>query len=298
MSGSTTPARKPAKVPPLDVPAISVMSSLAHAGARPLVITEEDTAYRELKVASGSEVILRGPLTIKTRSLVLEPSAKLTIDTTGGPVMLFAGWYVDLAPGSLLDSVTDDPTQFAFAIGASGEVDIDRDGTAESAVTIGSSGELHGLIYAPRSDLALPSNLRTFGAITANTIHFAPNSHFTFDEAMLTTGVTITGLPRLLSWRIVELPDVPLMKIRLDPRRLLEQAGVTPQPSAKAYEETFIGIDYIDIGGVPRTYEGTEAAFDWTQVRDVDKMRWGMNAGDLATARESTGAQTDVGLQL
>ena len=126
-----------------------------------------------------------------------------------------------------------------------------------------------------------------FGCMTAKSIEFAPDSHFSYDIAMNSTGVAVTGLAGLLSWRIVELPDIPLVRRRIDPIRWFELQGRTLKPSHESHMETHLHIEYTDLGGFTQVYDGLEASFDWTQVKTVDRMRWANDVPSLSTAPTS-----------
>jgi len=296
VTGSTMPALKPQKVEPMEPPTgLGTLESMNVASVRPTVLSSAQVQLRKLNVASGSELVLEGPTTVLAMGLTLEPNATLTIDTTNGPVMMYVTTYVDMAAGSVLANHTADPTQVALVLGSEGELDYDGDGVLEPSVSIASQGEFDGLLYAPRSDLAIPSDLRMFGVLNARSVDLAPGSHFSYDAAMTHTGVAVTGLPGLLSWRIVELPDEPLVKRRIDPVRWLELQGITPTKSSEAFDEDCLHLDYLDAAGVPQTYQGDEASFDWNQVKTVTEMRWAKTVPDLATAPKSSGAGESMG---
>jgi len=291
ITGNTMPALKPVKLDRLEIPAgLELNTSLVHSDARPLVLSNVETQYKRISVGAGSELVLEGPVTIIATGLDLEPGAKLSIDTTGGPVMIYVTRFLNLADGSILENPSQDPTQMALVVGASDDVDIDGDGALDTAVHIGAEGEFFGMLYAPKSELSIPESLRMFGCLTGDTVNFEAGARFTYDSAMMTSGVAVTGLPGLLSWRIVELPDAAIVKRRRDPIRALELAGVTPVPSHKAYVESYIRIDYTDNLDILQTYEGLEANMDWSLVKKVEKMRWADTQVDLNTAPESKGS--------
>ncbi|MFT5049683.1 MAG: Tfp pilus assembly protein PilX [Chlamydiales bacterium] len=288
ITGDTVPALKPVRLERLDVPiGLAGSTALVHTDATPLVLSNVEAQYRKVYVGPGSELVLQGPVTIMATGILLDPGAKLTIDTTGGPVMIYATAYVSFAEGSILANSSQDPTQVALVVGASEDVDIDGDGTLDPAIHLAAEGDFYGMLYAPRSDVSVPSTLRMFGCVTGDSLTFEDGSHFSYDIAMKTTGVAVTGLPGLLSWRIVSLPDADIVKHRTDPMRALKLAGVTPTPSSEAYAETYIRLDYTDGSGNPQTYEGLETSLDWNQVQKVDNMRWSETLAGLNTAPDS-----------
>lgn len=290
ISGQTAPALRAATLEKIEPPeTLGTVTSISQAGRTPMVLSNTEGRYRKIHVGRGSELVLEGPTSLLAGTLEMEPGAKLTIDTTNGPVMMYLAVAVKMQAGSVLENVSQDPTQFAMVVGGDGAADIDGDGLDDAALALEASGDFYGMLYAPRSDVTVPSDLRMFGCVTGKTVHFGQNARFTYDVAMASSGVAVTGLPGLLSWRIVELPDAPMVKRRVDPIRWMHLQGRTPVPSHRAHHESHLHLDYLDGAGVRQTYDGLEDAFDWTNVQEVEEMRWANDLAGLAGAQPAMG---------
>ena len=242
----------------------------------------------------GADVVLQGPLTLVTSIFVLRNNSKLVIDTTNGPVTIHVTDALAFEAGSTLENVTGDSTQVGLFLGdLEGEEvwprkdlgnDYELEGAAMAAPSSSSSdpprlvfeadGVFNGLIYAPFSELTIPDELRVMGAIAAKRVIFEDETHFTFDKALESTGAGIDALPRILTWRIVDLPDIPLVKIRIDPLATLALAGITPKRSNLAHREFAGELTYIDTGGLTQTFTGDINTFSWVGVKKVDSTRW------------------------
>jgi hypothetical protein len=222
------------------------------------------------------------------------------------------------AAETLRSSVIDGspPPTAAGGAGPGGGESLARDGEGRSAtelrmpmedtersVVINAAGIFHGLIYAPLVDLALPASLRVYGAVSARRIELAAQSRVSFDKALAYSGIGSVFIPSLESWRIIELPQVPIVQSRRDPWVTLKLQGNTSKSSPLAHLEKNIDITYIDLAGVVRSYSGVATALDWSQIKTVQTKQWEgarLVQGDLlnATLITDVGAIEEVDLLL
>ena len=80
--------------------------------------------------------------------------------------------------------------------------------------------------------------------------------------------------PPLVSWRVTDLPDVALVRRRIDPFVQLKLAGVEPLASTAAHWENELDLAYLDPDDVLCTYAGPADCFDWSQVARVFAQTW------------------------
>lgn len=278
VTGSTAPAESVVAVPPVSVPALESEGELVHAGSSPAVLTAREVRYDRVRVESGSALTLEGPLTLVVGALELAAGAELIVDTSTGPVCVYCTESCDLEEGSVLSASGSDPTSAALFITASDSVDADGDGDLEHPVRIRATGEFHGAIYVPSTTLSIPSGLRLFGAVAADRVVLEAGARISVDEALAQKSAGVSALPRLICWRIVALPDTPLVSLRLDPKAQLQLKGVEPTESHQAHLEDFVSIEFFDTDGELSSYEGPEAAFDWSEVGVAITTEWSADA--------------------
>jgi hypothetical protein len=111
-----------------------------------------------------------------------------------------------------------------------------------------------------------------FGALAAQRLVIRENTRVHFDEAFLDSAPTSSALPRMMAWRVMPLPKAPLVSLRLDPRKVLQDAGLTPLVPSAAHELLDFRIDYVGTDGLRHLWEGNEAKFDWSAVSSTVKV--------------------------
>lgn len=274
VSGSTAPSANEGTMPPIELPNLPSQGNLVHGGAVPLVLTMTETRYDLVRVRTGSVLRLQGPVRLIAGGFVLESGARLVIETSSGPVGLFCTRYLDFLENSALTDVSKQPLQVSFVVTGDRSFDHDGDGVDDPPVRIRSRGEFYGFFYAPRASVTLPATMRFFGALGAFRVRLAQGSRFTVDQALAQGQNGVSSLPRLIAWQIADLPDSPLVKTRIDPRGLLAASGLTPPPSASAYTDELVDIEYFDSAGSFRTYSGRESDFDWSAVNTALRVEW------------------------
>ncbi|MCA8979122.1 MAG: hypothetical protein H6831_05940 [Planctomycetes bacterium] len=283
VAGSTLPGRTIVTLPELDAPQISSAGDLAIARGD-LTVPSGEYRYGRMTIAAGQSLTIEGPCTLILDHLSLESGSELVADNHDGTVTLFIGESLHVSSGATITNGRRDPTQLVVLVGASDPVDVDGDGLLDAPFEFAPSGEFEGFLYAPFADFVVPSDLHLKGGVVAQSLTLDSGARLTFDAALEETDITLTGLPRLVAWRIVALPDVEIVNLREDPLRKLEQDGVTPTASGDAAKESYLRIVYLDTSGAKQDYEGFVSGLDWSQVRSVEKLRWfpepGVDAGD------------------
>jgi len=283
VTGSTLPTQAVVLLPELEAPPLTSAGDLEIARGRKLTVPSGEYRHGRVTVAAGQTLTLEGPCVLILDHLELEPGAELAIDSKNGTVTLYVRESLRIPTGASLTSSSVDPTAFVLLIDAADPVDINGDGSLEMPVVFAPSGEFAGFIYAPYTDVVVPSDLHLMGGLVAGSLTLAPGARMSFDSALKAMDITLTGLPRLVAWRIVALPNVPLVSLREDPLRQLDRDGVTPVESGYAASESYMRVVYYDGVGTKQSYEGFVSSFDWSAVKTVEKLRWfespGVNPG-------------------
>ncbi len=271
VTGVTLPMPQEVYAPEIEVPELRTYGSLVHNNpSSPLFLGKVDKHYDSISVAPRSKITFCGPTTVVADQLIVESGGQLEFDTSSGPIVVFVPDNLELRNGSVLSSVTEDPTQVAVLVGAPN-------------VTFNPEGEFYGLFYAPNAPVLVPNSLRIFGSAAAEELTLASNAHLSIDHGMLASAAKgIDHLPKFLSWRISELPQDPIVKTRLDPLTQLKLAGVTPTPSPVAHDEKFVRILYRGFDKTVYAYSGPESGLDWSNVMKSIKVMWGKSDSDFA----------------
>ena len=271
VTGAAEPLLSTLELPRIDVPDLG--SSQGTRGVAPgttLVLTG-DHRFDALSASTSGTLRVQGPARIHVDSLDLASGARLELDSTAGPVILYVQQSFQLPSGSQVETVSGDPTGTAIYLGPL------TDGTVQSlpSFELASSGTFHGLLYAPNIDVELPSDLRVLGAVAGQSVTLAEGAHLTYDRALATSpGLGIDTLPGILSWKIDELPQDPLVQQRIDPILQLALRGTPPVPSPLAHREQTIKMEYQTLLGVSLVYTGLDSLLDWMLVGTVQTIQW------------------------
>lgn len=273
VTGSTAPLRQTTSLPAITSPPTDIVTPWrfdARGGTLPSGGYTMDAGT----VGSGGTLRLEGPLVLVMSDLRIQGGATLQVDSSDGQVVIFIEDYLELADGSAVEHVNASPT--GLAIFANGDQWLDRDGdrVPDPPLVFAPKGEFHGYLYSPATDLVLPGNLHFIGGLAANSLTIADGGRLTFDIALENTEVTAASLPKLVAWRIVELPEELLVDARTDPIQQLEAQGVTPLKSSEAAQDKYLYIKYYDSNGVARSYSGLESGLDYSTVDVVIGIMW------------------------
>lgn len=267
VTGSFAPKTSTEEIPEVQVPeavqerprTISVHTSLT-----------SKQAFQSLTVGAEATLTLEGPMELVLGGLTVEPTGKLAIDGSGGPVTIYVDGPAHLPAGTGLDTVAGGAGKAAlFLLEGQGE-----EPSEPPTVDFAPSGVYEGLILAPGRHLVIPSGLRLHGAVAAARLELAAGSQVTFDVQSRRNPAGGKQLPRLVCWRSVDLPASVLVQRRVDPMAQLDLAGITPPSPTDAHWERRIEMTYVDTRGAVTTYTGSIDTLDWNQVSSVISRRW------------------------
>ena len=263
VSGDTDPRTAPVELPPVEVPALTLAPPVRHDDLLPLVVPPGASGHERIEVAADAELILRGPATIVIGTLVLEPGALLTLDTRDGDVELYVTGGMDLQPGSAVITTSDFPDELTVQVAP---IPTGADG---APVKLEATSQFHGTIYAPETEVKIGSDFEVYGGVVARKLLIGPGARLHFDSA----DYEGSPIPRLVSWRIVELPT-GVRGRGGDPYSLLgvERGTLAELSGAHDLASVVLTIEYIDHSGATQNYTGTEDLFDWTQVAEILKL--------------------------
>jgi len=148
--------------------------------------------YNSLSVNKGT-LTIQGPATLVLDSFAMSSGTTLQIDSTNGPVKLYATGNVKIASNTKI--VTNGSSARDF------EVSITTNNiTGGKVVDLNSNTRFVGTIYAPNAKLKLPSNFEVFGAVKAAFVEMASNGQIHFDEGLL-YDPNLPDVFEVVSWR-------------------------------------------------------------------------------------------------
>jgi len=273
VTGSTLPGTALVALPDLDVPVLTSKGDVS-LSRDSMTFPSGEIRYGKVTVPAGKSLTLTGPSTVVLDKLTLPTGSELIIDCTDGTVTLFVGDSLQVAPGSQITNNQLDPVGFVLLVGAEDPVDVDNDGILDEPVMFSPSGEYAGFIYAPYTDLVIPSDLHVMGGVVGASLTLEPGSRMSFDSALRATDITLSGLPRLIAWRIVALPDVDIVNLREDPLMTLKRDGITPVKSSDASLEGYVKMEYYDTSGDLQFYSGLASGISWATIKSVVRVMW------------------------
>lgn len=260
VTGETEARGQAVDLPPVEVPEVDMLPAAVQASPIPMVVSPGSVGYASMTVAADAELIVRGPCNLVLGSLTLEPGADLFLDTTDGDVALFVTGPVDLRAGSNVMTSGASPDELSLQVADA----VSTDGTPP--VKLDATASFYGTIYSPNSGVRVGADFEVFGGLVAQALELAPGTRLHFDGA----GFDGPGLPRFLSWEIVEIPAA----VRGGRGDAFEVLGVDPaecKPLCDSHELEGITLylKYYDQSDVLRSYEGLEVDFDWDYVAEV-----------------------------
>ena len=271
--GSTAPLRQTTNLPAISSPPTDVVAPWRY-GARGGTITSGDYTTDQGTIGAGGTLRLEGPMVLVMEDLRIESGATLQVDSTEGQVVIFIAEYLELAEGCVVDHTNEDPTGLAIFVNGDEWIDRNNDRIPDPPLVFSPSGEFYGYLYAPAADLVLPGDLHFIGGLATSSLALSDDGRLTFDLALQNSEVTSAGLPKLIAWRIVELPDEELVDARTDPIQQLKADGITPVKAAEASMDKYLYIKYYDTGGVARSYSGPVSGLDRSTVAKVIGIMW------------------------
>lgn len=245
ITGATTPSTMAVELPDVRFPDVVQSGDLAYnRPSPPLDVQTGTNGYHSLTLTGTGVATIHGPTTLVLDQLVLGPSTKLSIDTSGGPVKILVRDWMQLQPGSTIECSSTDPSKLSLACAGSAEIDRSGDGIADPPVSIGATGTFYGSIYAPNAGFTIPSTFELFGAVSAKDLTIGSSAKVHFDRAFLDAENPDGAVPRELCWRLVQLPPAEIVQSRLDPITFLKVRSIVPKKSKDGH---------LDIGIAPIT---------------------------------------------
>lgn len=261
ISGSTVPARESITLPTVEIPTLTPRGDKTHSGGRPFVVPTGEGSYGTLRVTSGSTLVLTGPLDLVVDELIVDPGATLILNTAEGGIDLFVTGYLGLETGALLGEGGTRP-DMASIIVTGGPSDRDGDGQLDQPVTLGATGALHAMLYAPEADLVLPDSLELYGSIAGGSVELEANARVHFDLAVADVVSDALAFVRVRAWRYVPNPVEPIVASGLDPLVYLKLNSLSSVRSSDAWVDEILDITYLCADGHRHRYEGPGHLFE------------------------------------
>lgn len=270
IAGSTAPSSKPFELPEIEVPAIVSKGDMT-VGARGSLaeLPTGESAYGLLRVPAGRTLTIRGPTTLVVARLKVDAGAFMVLDAGLGPIAIYATDELSLASGSNLACLHEDPSNLSLAISASQWFDRDGDGDDDPPALFQPTGAFLGTVYAPESPIEIAAATEIFGAVAAQSLVLEDGAKVHFDEALASASAGDNSELEVRAWRVVDLPDVPLVSERKDPVQKLLLEGIVAPLASKAHEVVMFKIHYLDWSDVDRYWRGDESNFNWLPVKTV-----------------------------
>jgi hypothetical protein len=232
ITGSTAPAAANATMPPIVVPTYTSEGDV-QADNGNTQIDPGEKGFGHIRVDVKGELTINGPAIITADSLVV--AGRINFDARKGPIKLYLRQGLLMLPGSEVRTAQIDPLNLSISVPAAGSVDLDGDGAVDPPVTLAGTGKLYGTVYAPNSSLTLQPSTEIFGAVSARSLDIKGGTKLHYDRALSESSSETTGPPRFLAWRVVELPQVPLVSLRFDALKELIKEGKTPKKARDAH---------------------------------------------------------------
>lgn len=257
VTGSQTRSFEHIVLPEVELPELPLEEAQDHSSPYPLVIPPGKAGYSGLTVRSGAQAILQGPAIVVLGSLLLESSAELVFDTSGGPIELYVTDSLVASARSLLSTADADPSKVLIQV----------PGETSAPVQIRAQGAFHGIVYAPHTEVVLGASMNFHGSLVADALTLNGAAKLHFDRHLL----ELAGekeLPTVLSWRLEELGALE-GGMAADPFDVLGLDPSSMRRPAAALEDQSLDIHYYDAGDVYHRYTGPESCFDWTVVKAV-----------------------------
>ncbi|MFT5198398.1 MAG: hypothetical protein ACI87O_001055 [Planctomycetota bacterium] len=268
VTGTTASSSRGITLPNFKIPRLGTnLGNMSFPEGTDTIVLSSDAVYENIFIPAGKQVILMGPMRVRTANLAVYGGGNLHIDTSNGPVGIYTTGATIFEPRSLLSNVGQDPTQCSlFAL--------TPERTEKSTVSLLGSGVFFGMIVAPKSLVDIPGDLRVAGSVLAETLNIGANAHVSFTPQLERAGFGIEMSPTIVAWQIVETPNSTLtngpgtvdLRIRLN--------SILTKPSATSQAEDELLMKYRSINNLETFYEGHEAGIPWPDVKEVYAVQW------------------------
>lgn len=199
VSGSTDPALELVPLPPIAVPVVA-SSGTANVKKKTLYLGPGDVHYSSVQVSSGGAIEIRGPARVVFDDLLLAANTTLKMVTTGGPIEIYGTGNFRMQANSHLVTNSIRPHDAAIYISSN-----NIDGTPRSTVEFNANAEYTGLIYAPRSSIAIHAMFEIYGSVMARRVALGSNSAIHYDTSLLFDDDNGPPVYEQVSWRPIGL---------------------------------------------------------------------------------------------
>jgi Tfp pilus assembly protein PilX len=173
--------------PSVSVPAILVALASNGTISGSTNLTSGNYKYDAISIVGGNRTLnINANQTVTmyvTGNLTIGGNAKITL-SAGAKLTMYINGTADVGGGGVVNN-TSTPSDFLLCSTYSG---------ASTGVDLHGGGTLYGGIYAPDASVRLAGNGTTNGSVIAKSISAnGNNASIHYDEAMITTGVSVTG---------------------------------------------------------------------------------------------------------
>jgi hypothetical protein len=213
VSGTTAPSSEEHLRPRVEFPEVDLGPAVSLRAGGSMTLTGTDQGYERIDVGTDGVLRLVGPARIAAHVIDVASGARIEVDTTGGPVELYASGGVRFDPTASLENLDADPTGLTLFVVGDERTDIDLDGTADAKVTLPTEGELHLGIIAPDTAVHLPGDVDFHGTAIAGSLSIGQGARIHFDNALLVEEEEDTHLG-VISWKFNEIPKVVRSDLR------------------------------------------------------------------------------------
>jgi hypothetical protein len=193
ITGSTTPLLAPIPLPPPVVPSFPSSGSISKSSGS-LTIPPGDRRYTSFTADSVATITIQGPANIVIGDVRIDSNAKVRIDSTGGPVVIYVTGKYEQLSNAVVGPINGNPKDLMLIIS----------GNSPDAL-IDSNPTFTGILYAPDRKLLIKSNAQIFGSLVGKEITLDSNAKLHFDEHLLAPKPGAGGGPlEVLCWRPIQ----------------------------------------------------------------------------------------------
>lgn len=183
---------------PIPVPSHADQGALTVKSSQPVTIGPGALEYTSLIVQRHAALTVEGPCELViTKSLRLHPSSTWTLDTTNGPIRVYALGNCLLEADATLRTSGGDPTLLTFLLCGTHDSPDDR----SPAITFAAHAQLHGTVYAPGLSVRIGNDFELFGSVKAKWLEIGSGARVHFDESLAAGALDPGAGYGILAWR-------------------------------------------------------------------------------------------------
>ena len=194
VSGSTEPAKEIINLPAINVPPIPSAGPWS-LKSKSATLPSGDYHYSSLDLSSGASLTIVGPARVVLDNFQLRSNTTLSVDTSAGPVQIFATGNLQLESNSNLVTNSSRPRDMAFFISA------DDSKKPTPIVDFSAQSNYVGLIYAPSAEVSFSANFAVYGSVMGREVTMGANSAVHYDSSLLFDDTNGPPEFETVSWR-------------------------------------------------------------------------------------------------